>query len=136
MTRRMIDYGYESADGVLKLAATRVGKRWDVTQASLDRWAALTDAATLASVLATIDRKTAAWAAEPVPAFGFVQIDNWQTGELRRSLDRLEAAGHLACEVVRCKSSGIPWRTYWRPGQPPIGSCAASGTAAEARTDA
>lgn len=118
MARRMIEFGYESADGTTrKLEATRTGRRWGVAQAALDRWAAEYDAATLAQI-------TAAFA----KGRRFVQFFPDVSQEVIQSCSRLTAAGDLQCGDVVCQDSGIPHLTCFPPdGRPgcellPIGS--------------
>jgi len=127
--RRSIEYGYNWYGTEGKLNATRTGKRWDVTEESLNRWAALEDAHNLAWALEAIDeRATAIKSYDPTDeAPGFLQLA-WNCPEFtRRSFDRLVAAGQLGHETITCQSSGIPWATYWRPGRAPVGAaCAVS----------
>ncbi len=134
VVRNMIEYGYKWHGTAGKLDATRTGARWDVTQESLDRWAALEDAHNLTWALEAIDERTAAIKrddpADDAP--GFLQLALMCPQSTRRSFDRLVAAGQLGHETIRCTSSGMPWQTYFRPGRPPVGSAAASSCAVSA----
>ena len=100
----MIDFGYKVEDGTIhKLEAVRVGRRWAVTQASLDQWAEDCDRQVLRFTTAAIDER------------GWMQLSLMATEEQRLSLDRLVAAGLLRHEENKCQSSGIVWPTYFRP---------------------
>lgn len=106
--RRLVDAGW-IIDGVLyKLDASRVGRSWDVTQESLEKWATAYDAAVLAQVLAFMQRAGRDW----------LQLDWSCPDHYRHSLDRAVARGQLRYEHVQCKDSGIRWHTYFRLDAP------------------
>jgi hypothetical protein len=104
MVRRMIEFGYETENGTIrKLDAKRVRGHWAVKRASLDRWAAETDRATLEGATDYIGRN------------GFLQLGWGATEETRRSYDRLAAGGRLRHEAIKCKDTGHVWDTYFLP---------------------
>jgi hypothetical protein len=104
MARRMIDAGYESENGTTrKLVGRRIGSRWAVTQASLNRWA---DA---------LDRRNLKWATAIIRRDGALQLHWMATEETRRSFDRLTASGCLHHEKITCEDSGVAWHTYFLP---------------------
>lgn len=108
--RRMVEYGYTRADDTTaKLKATRSGSGWDVTQESLDRWAADYDGATLADMRAAFAKGRT-----------FVQFFPNVNQQIRRSCARLTAAGQLQCGDVICQDSGIPHLTCFPPGECPL----------------
>jgi hypothetical protein len=109
MVRRMIEFGWVATDGKShKLKATRTGRRWDVSQRSLDQWAADTDAATLAWALNHLTRTGGGW----------FQLSLGADEETLQSFKRLAAAGHFVYRAVHCRDSHVTHATFFRVGHP------------------